>query len=179
MGRSFGHGPLDFNAMSPAIKALVIANAAIFLLGTVVGGQFMDLFGLVPIHVVHDRWLWQPVTYLFLHGTFLHLLFNLFSLWMFGMPVESQWGSAEFTKYYLICGVGAGLVSAFIAPDSPFPIIGASGAEISTGPIIRGGELGGFLEQRVVTAGKLGLSRRVADQDRVEEIGRASCRERV
>ena len=49
----------------------------------------------------------------------------------------------------------------------PNPVIGASGAEISTGPIIRGGELGGFLEQRVVTAGKLGLSRRVADQDRV------------
>lgn len=62
----------------------------------------------------------------------------------------------------------------------PNPVIGASGEEISSGPIIRGGELGGFLEQRFVTGGKLGLSRRVAEQERVEaESGAQAQRYRV
>ena len=122
------HGPLDFSSMSPAIKTLIVANAVVFLLIQLVGAQFLDLFGLVPLHVVRDRWVWQPFTYLFLHATFFHLLFNLFSLWMFGMAVESQWGPGEFLRYYLVCGIGAGVCSVAMSPSSPFPIIGASGA---------------------------------------------------
>ncbi|MBI3296759.1 MAG: rhomboid family intramembrane serine protease [Elusimicrobia bacterium] len=128
MSRRFEHGPLDFKSMSPVIKALVVINAAVFIISLLVGGQFKSLFGLVPYQVVHERWIWQPFTYLFLHGTFFHVLFNLFALWMFGMPVEAQWGPREFLKYFLITGVGAGLVSVAVAPDSHNVIIGASGA---------------------------------------------------
>lgn len=128
MSRQFGHGPLDFKSMSPAIKGLVVANSAVFVLSFLVGGEFKNLFGLVPHQVVHERWIWQPVTYLFLHGSFFHVLFNLFALWMFGMPVEAQWGPREFLKYFLITGVGAGLVSVAAAPASHSVIIGASGA---------------------------------------------------
>jgi len=89
--------------------------------------SFFDLFGLVPLHVVRDRWVWQPVTYLFIHGGLMHLLFNLFALWMFGMPVESQWGEREFLKFFLICGLGAAAASVALAPHSMVPVIGASG----------------------------------------------------
>lgn len=128
MSRTFGHGPFSFAAMSPVLRGIIVANAALFLLSLIVGGQFIELFGLVPAKVLGERWVWQPVTYLFIHGNFLHLLFNLFALWMFGMHVESQWGSREFLKYYLLCGVGAGLCNVLAAPGSMHPVIGSSGA---------------------------------------------------
>jgi len=128
MARSFQHAPIDFRSMPTAIKALAIANLAGFVLSQIVGGEFYRLFGLVPFHVVTDRWIWQPLTYLFIHGTFMHLLFNVFALWMFGMPVEAQWGSKEFLKFYFLCGIGAGLLSVALGPGSHYPIIGASGA---------------------------------------------------
>ena len=126
--RTFSHEPISFRQMPPAIKTLIIANAAVFALSYIVGGHFRDIFGLVPQHVIGDRWFWQPVTYLFLHGGFMHLRFNLFALWMFGMPVEAQWGKTEFLKYYFLCGLGAAAASIAMAPHSSVPVIGASGS---------------------------------------------------
>lgn len=128
MTRIFRHDPINLDALPPVIKLLMGLQIAGFVLGWLVGPQIYDLFGLVPRHVLLDRWLWQPVTYLFLHGGFWHLLFNLFALWMFGMPVESQWGGRDFLKYFLLCGVGAGLCSIALAPGSPAPTIGSSGS---------------------------------------------------
>lgn len=128
MSRAFSHGPLDFKSLSPALKALLLANAVGFVLAQLVGGQFRDLFGLSPVHLWQDRWVWQPLTYLFLHANLVHLLFNLLALWMFAVPVEAQWGSGELLKYYFLCGAGAGLLSAAITPGSPVPLVGASGA---------------------------------------------------
>jgi membrane associated rhomboid family serine protease len=129
MTRRFEHGPLDFQAMSPVIKGLIIANIAAFVLMNLVGErQFAAFFGLVPYRVVHHFFFWQPLTYLFLHGGFLHLLFNVFALWMFGMPVEGQWGPREFLKFFFVCGIGSGLLNVLVDPHSASPIIGASGA---------------------------------------------------
>lgn len=128
MTRIFRHDPIDFGAMPPAIKALLIANVAGFAVAKLAGPQVYDLFGLVPQHLVFDRWIWQPITYLFLHGNIWHLLFNLFALWMFGMPVEAQWGQAEFLKFYFLCGLGAAATSALLGVHSSVPVIGASGA---------------------------------------------------
>ena len=126
MTRIFRHDPVDFRAMPPAIKGLIVATVAGFLLSKLVGPQIQDLFGLVPQHVVFDRWVWQPFTYLFLHGNVWHLLFNLFALWMFGMPVEAQWGEKDFVKYYFLCGLGGALTIAALSPRSEIPVIGAS-----------------------------------------------------
>ncbi|MDE2293031.1 MAG: rhomboid family intramembrane serine protease [Elusimicrobia bacterium] len=128
MSEQFQHGPLDFTMMPPAVKALIVANAAVYVLEMVVGGQFVRLFGLTPAAVVSQRWVWQPVTYLFLHGGLFHLLFNMFALWMFGLPVEGQWGAREFLKFFFLTGVGAGLVTVLVAPHSEAVTIGASGA---------------------------------------------------
>ena len=125
--RTFGHGPISFRGMPSAIKVLVVANAAVFILSQIVGGEFFNLFGLVPSRVLGERWIWQVFSYLFVHGSLMHLVFNLFALWMFGAPVESQWGYREFLKYYFLCGLGAAAASIALAPHSSVPVIGASG----------------------------------------------------
>jgi len=73
---------------------------------------------------------WQLITYGFLHGGFNHLFFNMFALWMFGLPIEKMWGSRKFAEYYFICILGAGLVQLLVqyVSGGNYPTIGASGA---------------------------------------------------
>jgi len=73
---------------------------------------------------------WQLVSYGFLHGSFNHLFFNMFALWMFGLPIEKTWGSRKFAQYYFVCILGAGLIQLLVQYLSGdiYPTIGASGA---------------------------------------------------
>ena len=73
---------------------------------------------------------WQLISYGFLHGGFNHLFFNMFALWMFGLPIERMWGSRRFAEYYFICILGAGLIQLLVQYISGgnYPTIGASGA---------------------------------------------------
>ncbi|MDD5629275.1 MAG: rhomboid family intramembrane serine protease [Elusimicrobia bacterium] len=128
MTRFFSSEPLSLRRMSPGVKALVLANVAVFVVSVIAGGEFVRLFGLVPRQVLQERWVWQPFTYMFVHGGFLHLLFNVFMLWMFGMTIEAQWGTREFLKFYFVCGLGVALVKVALWPYSAIPLIGASGA---------------------------------------------------
>lgn len=112
----------------PSIKALIIANVAVFLLETVLGSWFLLLFGLQPLAVVQSFALWQLVTYMFLHGGVFHILMNMFVLWMFGTELERTWGSREFVRFYFVCGIGAGLLTVLVSPGSGIPVVGASGA---------------------------------------------------
>jgi membrane associated rhomboid family serine protease len=118
--------------LTAAVKVLLILNTAFFLLQTLsnrVLGLYLDsLLGLVPYLVVHRFFLWQVVTYMFLHGGLLHIAFNLLALWMFGGELERIWGPRFFLKYYLLCGIGAGICATIVHPASPVPTIGASGA---------------------------------------------------
>jgi membrane associated rhomboid family serine protease len=72
---------------------------------------------------------WQLLTYGFLHGGLGHLFFNMFALYMFGLPIEQAWGTKRFVIFYLVCIVGAGLVQLLTAAVSGdiYPTIGASG----------------------------------------------------
>src|SRR5215510_6171687 len=127
---SFGPGPL-----TPAIKAIVIANVVAFVVSLVLPAITLT-FGLRPADIVGRLHLWQPVTYMFLHSGIFHILFNMLALWMFGVELERMWGSRNFVKYYFICGVGAALTTMVLA-FTPLPFadqlynsltIGASGA---------------------------------------------------
>ncbi len=119
----------------PAIKWLLIANAFMFLMPRVLLTD-LDLFhrylGLVPAYVWGKGYIWQLVTYMFLHGGLWHILMNMFILWMFGSELERTWGSREFLKFYFIAGIGAGIINVAFAAFRPdmamIPIIGASGA---------------------------------------------------
>jgi len=110
------------------VKMLLISNAVVFILTYFSSEIINRYFGIVPRAVWSQFMIWQPVTYMFLHGGFWHLAFNMFVLWMFGSDLERTWGSKEFLKFYLICGIGAGLFNVVLQPNSLIPIIGASGA---------------------------------------------------
>jgi membrane associated rhomboid family serine protease len=118
--------------MSGAVRTLVILNVAVFVLqvfdGFAGGGMLVNSFGLRPSDITGRFFLWQLVTYIFLHGGFMHILFNLFFLWMFGGELERTWGRTEFFRFFFICGIGAGICSVIVSPGSDIPIIGASGA---------------------------------------------------
>jgi membrane associated rhomboid family serine protease len=129
---SYSFGP---GGLSPAIKILIIVNVVAFLLSSIVPMIILRL-GLVPAAVFGDLAIWQPATYMFLHGGIGHLLINMLSLWMFGTELERTWGTRFFTKYYFVTGVGAAAVT-LLWSISPLPYadqmyytatIGASGA---------------------------------------------------
>ena len=102
-----------FNNYFPSgVKWLLISNVGVFLLTSLFGRWLVNdlpLLDLAPVAVVKHFALWQLVTYLFLHGSVSHLLFNMLALWMFGVPLERTWGTRRFLKYYFLCGIGAGL----------------------------------------------------------------------
>lgn len=114
--------------ISPAVKFLVISNVASFLLRLIIGRPYDLLFGLVPESVISRFYVWQPLTYLFLHGGFFHLFFNMFALWMFGSELEYTWGTRFFLKFYFLTGIGAGLFTVLLSKTPHVPTIGASGA---------------------------------------------------
>ncbi|MBS1858350.1 MAG: rhomboid family intramembrane serine protease [Acidobacteria bacterium] len=94
------------------VKWLLIVNTAVFVLTGLLGPRFASdirILELAPVAVVFHFAIWQLVTYLFLHGGIWHLVFNMLTLWMFGTPLEQDWGTRRFLKYYFICGIGAGL----------------------------------------------------------------------
>jgi membrane associated rhomboid family serine protease len=118
----------------PGVKWLIIVNTAIYVLIGLFGRPLqndLQLLHLVPVAVVFHFTLWQLVTYLFLHASISHLVFNMLALWMFGLPLEQTWGTRRFLKYYFLCGIGAGLCDvAFHAAVGNWltNTIGASGA---------------------------------------------------
>jgi membrane associated rhomboid family serine protease len=102
-----------------------------YLGGGPVQGHMKTALGLYPEAFLRNYYFWQPFTYLFVHGGIGHLLFNMLALWMFGTPLEQDWGTRRFLKYYFLCGIGAGLcdISANVAFGHwGIPTIGASGA---------------------------------------------------
>jgi len=130
-GSSFSFGP---GPVSTAIKALIIANVAVFFAQFFIA-SLTRFGGLQPYHVVRG-WIWQPATYMFLHGGLGHILFNMLALWMFGTELERTWGTKYFLKFYFVTGIGAGLLTVavsllpfeFARQIYPANVIGASGA---------------------------------------------------
>lgn len=103
--------------MMPAVtKNLLIINVLCFL-GTIVArGYGIDLNEHLGLHffLAENFKIYQLVTYMFMHGGFGHIFFNMFALWMFGRVLEQVWGGKRFLIYYLVCGIGAGLVQELV-----------------------------------------------------------------
>ena len=124
-------GNLSFKPQyfTEAIRGLISINVLLFLFRYISIERFdlAQIFGLSS----NDVWpmIWQPLTYMFIHGDFFHLFMNMFVLWMFGSEMESIWGSRGFLKYYFITGIGSGLIWLLLNISNPFSVlIGASGA---------------------------------------------------
>jgi membrane associated rhomboid family serine protease len=102
---SFGPGPI-----TPAVKWIIWANVVMFV-ATVVAPAIFGPLGLSPAMVVERGWIWQPVTYMFLHAGAMHILFNMLGVWMFGVELERLWGTKFFLRYYAVTGVGAAITT--------------------------------------------------------------------
>jgi rhomboid family protein len=117
-----------FPSIPPVTQILIIANVAVFLLETVVGGPLFRLFALWPLSSGFLPW--QVVTYGFMHGGLTHLLLNMFALYMFGGEIERVVGQRRYLTYYIVCVLSAAiaqlLVTAVLAAP-PYPTVGASG----------------------------------------------------
>ncbi len=115
--------------LPPAVKHLLIINILCYGLYYVLNMQHVvDLnywLGIWTPSSGNFR-LWQPLSYMFMHGSLDHLFFNMFSLWMFGTTLENYWGSRRFLFYYLVCGIGAGLLNLLV--PGVHVSVGASGA---------------------------------------------------
>lgn len=137
-GYSFG----GFSFFPPVIKSLLIINGVVFFFQMIFGNMYFitdgeripldyyitKYFALMPLG--HGFYLWQLITYQFLHGNFTHILFNMLYLWMFGSRIENSLDSKKFLIFYLASGVGAGLAQLLISPlisDYLAPTVGASG----------------------------------------------------
>jgi rhomboid family protein len=105
--------------------------------------RFIGTYGIVP-----DRFHWyQLLTSMFIHGGFMHILGNMWFLWVFGRGIEDLLGHSRFLLFYLACGVAAGLIQMLVNYSSPVPTVGASGAIAG----VMGGYLLKFPRARIVT----------------------------
>jgi len=125
-----------FREVTPAVRALLIANIGIFLLQQFYFGHGSNIYELwpwteSPFGDAFPFEPWQLLTYAFLHGSYSHLLFNMYALLLFGPDVERLFGTLYFILFYFVCAVSAALAQMIVTavvPDSFESTIGASGA---------------------------------------------------
>ena len=130
-----------YSLLPPVVRTLLVLNFGMFMLEIASAGEVIYALALWPLESPGSMMLmpaapsfeiWQLVSYSFLHGSVLHLLLNMYALWMFGTRMENVWGSRSFTFYYFFCVVGAGLVQLYVATEAAheggiYPTVGASG----------------------------------------------------
>ena len=109
--------PSGFSLLPTVVKNLLIRNV-LFFLATIACDWVLhiDLSDYLGLHYIgaSDFQPFQLVTYMFMHGSFAHLFFNMFALWMFGNTLENIWGPNRFLLFYFVCGIGAGLVQELV-----------------------------------------------------------------
>jgi membrane associated rhomboid family serine protease len=107
----YGNG---FQRTTPAVLNLVIINVIVFVVQQLFGGQDggIGVYDLFALHHYRSEYFrpYQIITHMFMHGNFLHILFNMYALWMFGSIVERVWGPKRFLIFYFLCGIGAAVV---------------------------------------------------------------------
>lgn len=133
--RTFARGYLSSGGgLPPGMRALLISNVAIFLVQHYLFRGLAPLFELLalrPSDVVTHLYVWQLVTYMFLHQGIGHILFNMLALWMFGTEFERLWGTRRFLSFYFFCGVGAGfcvIAANYLFGNPEIATVGSSGA---------------------------------------------------
>lgn len=132
----YGQAQIQMPKVTPVVKLIIIASVVCFLLQlalqAMAGISLMPVLGFVPARLL-DFWLWQPLTYAFLHTGIFHLLFNLLVVWTMGSELEERWGASFFTAYFFVSALGAailyGIFSIFGIGGGPeVPVVGSSGA---------------------------------------------------
>ena len=97
------------NKLTDAIKHLIIINVILFVAPQLLELDFTNILALH--YPKNDHFgIWQYATHMFMHGSFSHILFNMYGLWAFGTPLEQMWGKNKFIFFYFSAGIGAGLI---------------------------------------------------------------------
>jgi len=106
----------NYSLLPPVVKNLLIINGIMYLATWVFESRGINLVSILGLHFFTAKhfFIWQPITYMFMHGSFWHLFFNMFALWMFGAALENTWGQKKFFIYYMVCGIGAGLIQLLV-----------------------------------------------------------------
>jgi membrane associated rhomboid family serine protease len=133
--RSYVNRYLPSNRLPTGLKWLLILNVGIFVISFILRasslGTIFEYLALVPADVVQRFAIWQLLTYQFLHSGIGHILWNMLALWMFGAQIERLWGTARFVRFYLLCGIFAGLtvvIAAYLFGGMNVATVGSSGA---------------------------------------------------
>jgi len=105
------YSPTGFRVLPTVVKNILIINVLMYLATITFANFDINLNNILGLHFfkASDFRIYQLVTYMFMHGNFGHLFFNMFALWMFGNTLENIWGSKRFLLFYMVCGIGAGL----------------------------------------------------------------------
>lgn len=97
------------NKLTDGIKHLIIINVIVFIAPQLLQ---LDVTNILALHFPENGnfGFWQYITHMFMHGSFSHILFNMYGLWAFGAPLEQMWGRKKFLFFYFSAGLGAGLI---------------------------------------------------------------------
>ncbi len=120
--------PGGWSLLPPVIKNLLILNGIFFLATITFQNAFnLDLIDVLGLHYFAAEKFapYQFITYMFMHGGFTHILFNMFALWMFGRVLENVWGPKRFLTYYFVTGIGAALVHYVVFYFEIMPVLDA------------------------------------------------------
>lgn len=126
--------PGGFKLLPDVVKNLLIINAILFLTLMVFGDKFnVDLNDILGLHYFQAEKFrpYQLITYMFMHGNFMHIFFNMFALWMFGSAMENFWGTKRFLIYYMVTGIGAALTQYAVLYYQLSPVLDSLDAFIS------------------------------------------------
>lgn len=132
--RSYVNRYRPSNRFPAGLKWLLIANAVLFVIPVFFRGAvapFLAPLVLVPAEVVRELHVWQLFTYMFFHAGISHILWNMLALWLFGIELERLWGTRRFVRFYILCGIFAGLtvvICAYLFGGVGIPTMGSSGA---------------------------------------------------
>lgn len=117
-----------FSFLTPWVKRLIAANLIVFVVSVYFLPGLSRLLAFYPDWAIIRAMPWTFVTYMFEHGSWTHILFNMVTLGFFGPRVEAQMGGRRFITMYFIAGLGGALLSLALKSIAPYPIVGASGA---------------------------------------------------
>ncbi len=123
--------PQGFRMLPTGVKHLLIINILFYVATLVFRSSLnIDLEEYLALFFAGSEHFrpWQYVTYMFMHGNFTHIFFNMFALWMFGYILENVWGTKRFLIFYLVCGIGAGLVHTAVIWFTSTPVLSAINA---------------------------------------------------
>lgn len=129
----YGFDPVSRLRGATVVKALMLTCTAVYiveLIAIVQGGQnrMIDLLAMTPLTITTKHYYWQFLTAVFLHGGFLHLVFNMLGLFFFGPELEMLWGQRRFLLFFLLTGILANMAAYAVAIHYPVAVLGASGA---------------------------------------------------